>query len=102
MGTLPGMRFYPSRRCRRQDFLFHRTSNGRPGAADQAAMECSRISSDHKARGLPLGSMEPATGQSEGDPTSGNLVAYEWRSKDSWKVIVVNFAGGASQGRIPF
>ena len=38
----------------------------------------------------------------EGDPTSGNLVAYEWKSKDSWKVIAVNLAGGASQGRIPF
>ena len=37
----------------------------------------------------------------EGDSTSGNLVAYEWRSDTAWKIIVTNLSGGASQGRIP-
>jgi len=37
----------------------------------------------------------------EGDATSGNLIAYEWRSDTAWKIIVTNLSGGASQGRIP-
>jgi hypothetical protein len=38
----------------------------------------------------------------EGDGTSANLVAYEWRSEKTWKVIVVNLSAGASQGRVHF
>src|SRR5208282_3046938 len=38
----------------------------------------------------------------EGDATSGNLVVYEWRSEKSWKIISVNLAGYASQGRVHF
>jgi hypothetical protein len=38
----------------------------------------------------------------EGDDTAGNLVVYEWRSEKSWKVIAINLAGGASQGRVHF
>ena len=36
----------------------------------------------------------------EGDSTSVNLIAWEWRAEKSWWLIVVNLAGGASQGRI--
>jgi hypothetical protein len=36
----------------------------------------------------------------EGDDTSRNLVVYEWRSNQAWKVIAVNLVGGASQGRV--
>ena len=36
----------------------------------------------------------------EGDNTSGNLVVYEWRSDKSWKIVAVNLAGYASQGRV--
>ncbi len=38
----------------------------------------------------------------EGDATSGNLVVYEWRSEKSWKIVSVNLASYASQGRIQF
>jgi hypothetical protein len=38
----------------------------------------------------------------EGDATSGNLVVYEWRSEKSWKMVSVNLASYASQGRIQF
>ena len=38
----------------------------------------------------------------EGDDTAGNLVAYEWRSEKAWKVISINLAGSASQGRVHF
>lgn len=36
-----------------------------------------------------------------GDGTFGNLIAYEWRLGNTWKMIVANLSGGASQGRIP-
>jgi hypothetical protein len=36
----------------------------------------------------------------EGDDTSANIVVYEWRSEKSWKIIVVNLADYASQGRV--
>jgi Alpha amylase, catalytic domain len=37
----------------------------------------------------------------EGDSTSQNLIAYEWRSAGAWKMIVVNLSANAAQGRIP-
>lgn len=36
------------------------------------------------------------------DDTCGNLIACEWRSEKSWKVIAVNLAGCPSQGRVHF
>ena len=37
----------------------------------------------------------------EGDATSENLIAYEWRSPTAWKIIVTNLSGSPAQGRIP-
>ena len=36
----------------------------------------------------------------EGDSTSENLIAWEWRAEASWRIVVVNLADSASQGRI--
>jgi len=36
----------------------------------------------------------------EGDAPPDNLVAYEWRTGNAWKMIVVNPGGSVSQGRI--
>jgi len=36
----------------------------------------------------------------EGDATAGDLIVYEWRSKNAWKVIAVNISGSAAQGRV--
>ncbi|MFZ3217101.1 MAG: alpha-amylase family glycosyl hydrolase [Candidatus Acidiferrales bacterium] len=36
----------------------------------------------------------------QGDPSPDGLLAYEWRSPEAWKVIVVNLAGDTSQGRV--
>jgi hypothetical protein len=36
----------------------------------------------------------------DSDDTSANLIVYEWRLEKIWKVIVVNLAGCASQGRV--
>ena len=38
----------------------------------------------------------------ESDATSANIVTYEWRSEKTWKVVAVNLAREASQGRIRF
>jgi hypothetical protein len=38
---------------------------------------------------------------SEGDISPDGLIAYEWRSSNVWKLVVVNLLAGASQGRIP-
>jgi hypothetical protein len=38
----------------------------------------------------------------EGDAPSDGLVAYEWRSENSWKVIAINLTGQPSQGRVRF
>ncbi len=37
-----------------------------------------------------------------GDSSSENLIAYQWRSKDALKTVVVNLAASASQGRVNF
>jgi len=36
----------------------------------------------------------------ENDSTSTNIITYEWRTGNSWKVVAVNLAGEASQGMI--
>jgi glycosidase len=38
----------------------------------------------------------------EGDATPDGLVVYEWRSQKSWKIVSVNLASCASQGRVHF
>lgn len=35
-----------------------------------------------------------------GDASHENLVAYEWRSRQAWRIVAVNLSGGAAQGRI--
>jgi hypothetical protein len=36
----------------------------------------------------------------EGYTSPAGLLVYEWRSKKAWKIIAVNLAAGASQGRV--
>jgi hypothetical protein len=36
----------------------------------------------------------------EGHTSPAGLLVYEWRSKEAWKIIAVNLAAGASQGRV--
>jgi hypothetical protein len=37
----------------------------------------------------------------EGDGSSDNLIAYEWRFGKVWRVVAVNLSGQAAQGRLP-
>ncbi len=104
MGTLPGMRFYHQPELAGGKIFFPIALRmAAPEPPNQAAVEFfKKILSITKQEVFHQGAWSLLPVNPEGDPTSGNLVAYEWRSKDSWKVIVVNLAGGASQGRIPF
>jgi hypothetical protein len=104
LGALPGMRFYHQGEL--EGYRVHLPIQLRIGAEESIDRETAslfdkilRITKDdvfHKGKWniLPVAP--------EGDGTSGNLVAFEWRWKKSWKLIVANLANSASQGRIPF
>jgi hypothetical protein len=104
LGTLPGMRFYHQAELEGgKVFLPVALRMAAPEPPDQTAIEFfKKILTITKQDAFHHGDWSLLQVNPEGDPTSGNLVAYEWQSKDAWKVIVVNLAGAASQGRIPF
>ncbi|MGH9745478.1 MAG: alpha-amylase family glycosyl hydrolase [Candidatus Acidiferrales bacterium] len=102
MGTLPGMRFYyqgelEGRKVRLPITL--RTAREEPPdpfrkALFRGILQASNEEVFHSGRW----SMLPV--DSEGDDSSRNLAVYEWRSENAWKIIAVNVAGSASQGRV--
>jgi hypothetical protein len=102
MGTLPGMRFYQEGEAEgfkiRLPMALRRVAQEAPNPVTMAFFEkiLSATSDDafHQGRWNLLG-VAP-----EGDGSSGNLVAYEWRLPNAWKMVVVNLAGEPSQGRI--
>jgi glycosidase len=38
---------------------------------------------------------------SAGNPSYQNLIAYQWRSEKSWKLVAANLSGQTSDGRVP-
>jgi hypothetical protein len=102
MGTLPGMRFYHQGElegCRiRLPVPLRLTAEEPPDTFTvrffQKILEITKQEVFHSGQWnlLPI--------VPEGDDTSRNLVVYEWRSNQAWKVIAVNLVGGASQGRV--
>ncbi len=104
MGTLPGMRFYHQGELEGASVrlpITLRIAADEP--ADPAATaffaKLLRITKDVVFHG---GEWNVLAVTAEGDDTAGNLAVYEWRSEKAWKVIAVNLAGGASQGRVHF
>ncbi|MGH9688481.1 MAG: alpha-amylase family glycosyl hydrolase [Candidatus Acidiferrales bacterium] len=104
MGTVPGMRFYHQGELEgASTYLPITLRMAAPRPADPVVSQffekILRISEEdvfhHGAWSLL--SVTP-----DCDGTCGNLIAYEWRSEKVWKVVVVNLAGCASQGRIHF
>jgi hypothetical protein len=104
MGTLPGVRFYHQGELEGRQ-IHQPIELGRlpvepadPEIATifQKILAITEEAAFHAARWslLPV--------NSEGDISSDGLVAYEWRSRDVWKLIVVNLSDHTSQGRIPF
>ena len=102
MGTLPGMRFYYQGELEgrkvRLPITLRAAREEAPDAFTSAFFQkILRVTNEevfHSGRW----SLLPVV--SEGDDTSWNLAVYEWRSEKAWKMIVVNVAGTASQGRV--
>ena len=103
MSTVPGMRFYhqgelEGRRIRLPIDLRRAAPEEPDPAAQDFFNKILRFTNEDV---FHCGSWNTLPVTPAGDSTSGNLIAYEWRSKASWKMIVTNLAGDASQGRIP-
>jgi hypothetical protein len=102
MGTLPGMRFYQQGELEgrkiRLPITLRRASEeaGVPGIREffEKILKITNEQVFHTGRWslLPVAA--------EGDDTAGNLAVYEWKSATEWKIIAVNIAGAASQGRV--
>jgi alpha amylase-like protein len=102
MGTLPGLRFYQQgelegRRIRLPITL--RLAADEPVDPFSAAF-FQKILEITKQEVFHQGEWNPLEVVPEGDDSSGNLIVYEWRTKNKWKVIAVNLSGNASQGRV--
>lgn len=104
MGTLPGMRFYHQGELEGLSVYLPITLRiAAPRHADPVVFEffekLLRVTNEDV---FHRGSWNPLSVAPDSDNSSGNLIAYEWRSEKAWKVIVVNLAGSPSQGRIQF
>lgn len=102
MATLPGMRFYHQGELEGRQIHLPITLRM---AADEPADPVS-VSFFGKILGITqeevfhTGQWSLLSVTNEGDSTSENLVVYEWRSGDIWKIIVINLSAGSSQGRV--
>ncbi|HEX4074069.1 MAG TPA: alpha-amylase family glycosyl hydrolase [Candidatus Acidoferrales bacterium] len=104
MGTLPGMRFYQESEIEGAKIrlpvalrrVVEEPANPVTAAIFEKILHATKQDVFHRGvwRLLPI--------SAEGDASNGNLVAYEWRLENMWKLIVVNLTGAAAQGRISF
>jgi len=102
MGTLPGARFYyqgelEGRRLRIPVTLRIAAPESPDPFSSEFFQKILRITKEDV---FHTGAWSLLDVASEGDDTAGNLIVYEWRSKNAWKVIAVNLSAGASQGRV--
>jgi Alpha amylase, catalytic domain len=104
MGTLPGMRFYHQGEL--EGASVHLPISLRVGgeeppdpAATSFFAKLLRITKDAV---FHEGDWNLLSVTAEGDDTAGNLAVYEWKAEKTWKVVAVNLAGAASQGRVHF
>ena len=102
MATLPGMRFYHQGELEGLKVrlpITHRIAAAEvPDAA--SAFFFRRILDITNEDVFHVGRWNLLEVAPDSDDTSANLIAYEWRLEKIWKVIVVNLAGCASQGRV--
>ena len=102
MGTLPGMRFYQQGElegCKIRLPITLRLAADEPAdpyslAFFQKILSLTREDVYHQG---DWSALEVAA---EGYTSPAGLLVYEWRSKKAWKIIAVNLAAGASQGRV--
>ena len=102
MGTLPGMRLYHQGELEgaavRLPLTLRIAAEVRPDPFATTFFEKILRFTNKEIFHQGRFSLLPVT--DEGDATSENLVAYEWRSEGSWSAIVVNLTGNVSQGRV--
>jgi hypothetical protein len=102
MATLPGMRFYHQGELEglkvRLPITLRMAVAEVPDAASAFFFrKILEITNEEAFHGGHWSLLEVAP---DSDDTSANLIVYEWRLEKIWKVIVVNLAGCASQGRV--
>jgi len=104
MGTVPGMRFYHQGEF--EGRKIHLPITLRAAAAeppDPATAEFfNEILQITKDEVFHQGKWSLLAVTNDNEPTSENLIAYEWRSAKAWKVIVANVTGEIAQGRVQF
>ena len=102
MATLPGMRFYHQGEL--EGLRIHLPISLRIAAPEprDPASEAffRRILGITREDAFHAGRWSLLEAVPEGDDSAKNIVAYEWRSEESWKVIVVNLGDWASQARV--
>lgn len=103
MGTLPGMRFHHQGELEGVRTYMPITLRIGVDEVDSAATaffaKLLRITKDPV---FHTGEWNLLRVNAEGDDTAGSLVVYEWKSEKAWKVLAINLAGSASQGRVHF
>jgi hypothetical protein len=104
MGTLPGMRLYYQGElegCATRWPITLRTVAPREADPDIEALfaKILRVTGDEA---FHAGEWKFLQITPERDGTFANLIGYEWRLGGTWKVVVVNLAGQASQGWLQF
>jgi Alpha amylase, catalytic domain len=104
MGTLPGMRLYHQGEL--EGYAIHlpitlRTAAPQPADPDIEAL-FAKILQVTKEGAFHEGTWALLPVTQERDETYANLIAYEWRLGSSWRVIIINLAGEASQGWVHF
>jgi len=102
MGTAPGMRFYDQGELEGRSVYLPITLRVQAEAPPDSAIaglfaKILRITNDEAFHAGAWGLLPIVA---EGDSTAGNLEVYEWRSANSWKLIVVNLSGNTAQGRV--
>ena len=102
MGTLPGMRFYQQGEIEGNKIRLPVTlAVAAPEPTDRFSQAFfQKILSLTRENVFHEGNWNMLDVSAEGYTSPLGLIVYEWRSKQAWKVIAVNLAAGASQGRV--
>jgi hypothetical protein len=102
MGTLPGMRFYQQGElegCKIRLPVTLRVAADEPSDPYSIAF-FRKILSLTREDVFHDGNWSALEVAAEGYTSPAGLLVYEWRSKKAWKIVAVNLAAGASQGRV--
>ena len=104
MGTLPGMRFYQQGE---ELGIKLRTPIELRRIADQSIDPArkqffARLLAATQDGAFHEGQWRALSVTRDNEPTEDNLFAYEWRSANSWKLVVANLSSAPAQGRLHF